>query len=88
MPNPSEGVPRRYVRTLSNQSAIARIEILDDAMVAVLRQKSEAERLAMTSELFRSAQQLLRAAVRGAQPAWSEEEVEREVARRIALDAD
>lgn len=88
MPSLSKEAPRRYARTLSNQSALARIEILDDAMVALLKQKTGIERLAMASELFRSAQQLLRAAVRRAQPEWSEEEVEQEVARRVAVDSD
>jgi hypothetical protein len=88
METPSKAASRRYARTLSNQQALARIEVLDDAMATVLRQKTGLERLAMASELFRSAQQLLRAAVTKAHPDWTPAEVEREVARRVALDSD
>lgn len=60
------------------------IEVIDDAMVAILRQKTEAERLAIAWGMWDSAREMLRNLVRAEHPDWPEEEVNREVARRLA----
>ncbi len=62
-------------------------EILDDRVAAILRRKTPAERLEMTFAMWRLAQELVRGAVRAEHPAWSEEEIRRETARRMSHGA-
>lgn len=59
-------------------------EMIDDTMADVLRSKSEAERLRIAGRLWRSARVIVRGAVRNRNPEWTEEEVNREVARRMS----
>jgi len=61
------------------------IEVLDDPMAAVLRQKTGAERLAIANGWFLSAQRMLTSHLRTEHPDWSDEQIAREVARRISL---
>jgi hypothetical protein len=63
------------------------IEILDDRMAALLQDKTEAERLAMVDGFWRFARQVVRAMVDQDHPDWSEDEVRREVARRMSRGA-
>lgn len=60
------------------------IEVMDDAMAEVLRQKTEVERLRICSRMWRSARVILGAAIRSDHPDWGEEAVNREIARRIS----
>ena len=64
-----------------------KIEVVDDQMTAVLRSKSPAERLAIAHGMWRSAQRLLDSALRGQHPDWTDEQIEREVARRLSHGA-
>lgn len=61
-----------------------RIERPDPEMVEVLRSKTGAERLAMTSGMVASARRMLSSALAARHPDWDQERVEEEVARRIA----
>ena len=63
---------------------LSRIEVLDDAMAEVLRTKTEAERLAIAHRLWEHARSMLEAMVRREHPQWTDEEVGREVARRLS----
>ncbi len=63
------------------------IEMVDDAMVAILRQKTEAERLAIGFGMWRSARRLIEANARADHPEWSDDEVRRQVARRMSHGA-
>jgi len=59
------------------------IEVLDDAMVAVLRGKSSAERLETAYGMWRFARDTVRRVVARQHPDWSDDQVKRESARRL-----
>ncbi|MBP86194.1 MAG: hypothetical protein CMJ64_05680 [Planctomycetaceae bacterium] len=59
------------------------IEVLDDAMVEVLRKKTPAERVEMISAAHRTARGLVEGGVRDQYPSWDDEQVEAEVRRRL-----
>jgi hypothetical protein len=64
-----------------------RFEIMDDQMAEVLRQKTPAERLAISHGMWRFARDLLRSALRSQHPEWSEEQIHQETARRLSHGA-
>jgi hypothetical protein len=64
------------------------IEIVDEAVAAILRQKTPAERIALTSDAHRTARALLAAQVRRLHPTWNDEQVQHEVARRLIGGTD
>jgi hypothetical protein len=64
-----------------------RFEVMDDLMVEVLRQKTPAERLAISHGMWRFARELLRSALRAQHPDWSEEQICQEMARRLSHGA-
>ena len=61
--------------SLEQTRAIERMEIVDPAMAAVLRDKSPAERLAISHAMWRSARDMIRNLLRAEHPEWSSEEV-------------
>jgi hypothetical protein len=60
------------------------VEVMDDAMADILRQKTEAERLLIAGRMYKSARTILRGAIRTEHPDWDTEQVNREIARRIS----
>jgi hypothetical protein len=64
------------------------IEVIDDALAAVLRNKTPAERIAMAADANETARKLAAAGIRHDHPDWSQLDVEREVARRMLGEAD
>ncbi len=60
------------------------VEMMDPMMVEVMRQKSPAERLAIACGMWESARSIIRGTIRQQHPNWSEERVNREIARRIS----
>ncbi len=60
------------------------VEIMDEIMVDVLRKKTPAERLEIASGMWESARVMIGGVLRQEHPEWSEEEVLREIARRIS----
>ncbi|MEQ1824758.1 MAG: hypothetical protein ABL921_02390 [Pirellula sp.] len=60
------------------------MEVMDDAMTDVLRQKTEGERLRIAGRMWKSARVILRGAIRTEHPDWSVDQVNREIARRIS----
>jgi hypothetical protein len=64
------------------------IEAIDDDLAAVLRMKSPAERLRMVGEANDTARILAAAGIRYLHPDWCEDQICREVARRMLSAAD
>lgn len=63
------------------------MEVVDPAMAAILRKKTEAERLQIAWGLWRSARSMLLHLTKAAHPDWSDAQVNREVARRLSHGA-
>jgi hypothetical protein len=64
-----------------------RWEMVDDAMAAILRQKTPAQRLAIADGLWRSARRILRAQLKKDHPNWTDEQINCELARRMSHGA-
>jgi hypothetical protein len=60
------------------------IEVVDWDMAAILRNKTEAERLSIAWGMWQSARDMLSTLLRHEHPDWKEQEVQQEVARRLA----
>lgn len=60
------------------------VEAVDPEMVAILRAKTEAERLAIAWGMWRSARSMLANHLRSDHPDWTEKQINREIARRFA----
>lgn len=63
--------------------SLKQIEVISDDMVAILREKTPAERLAMTHALWRTARKRLYYSIKGLNPDWDEDRVLLETARRM-----
>lgn len=63
---------------------LQKFEMMDDAMADILRQKTEAQRLRIAGRMWRSARVMLRGAIQTEHPDWSDDQVNREIARRIS----
>jgi len=63
------------------------IEVVDEQMVEVLRQKSPQERLQIGFELWISAREMIRSYVASQHPEWPEKKLNQEVARRLLRGA-
>jgi hypothetical protein len=61
--------------------------MVDDAMAAILRRKTEAERLAIAFGMWDFAQQMIRANLAAEHPDWTAEQIQRETARRMSPGA-
>jgi len=61
-----------------------RIEVIDDVMAEILRRKTPAERIRIGFEMWTSAQKMLFFHLRTTNPHWSDEQLNREVARRLS----
>jgi len=59
-------------------------DVIDPAVAAIMRRKSEAERLRIAWDLWQFASDMLGNLVRADHPEWTVPEVQREVARRMA----
>jgi hypothetical protein len=62
-------------------------EILSDAMAAILRTKTPAERLAIAFRMWSFARQMVLRIAHAKHPEWSEAELEHYVARRMSHGA-
>jgi Rv0078B-related antitoxin len=63
------------------------IEIVDHDMAAALRAKTEAERLRIAWGMWRSARDMLRNLLRAERRDWTEQQIDRELARRLSHGA-
>lgn len=81
-------LPSEQYNSCDNLSAMridpCRIEVMDDEMARILREKSGAERLRIASGLFASARRMLASHLAAEHPDWDPEKVQAEVARRLA----
>ena len=68
-------------------SLIQTMEILDDAMADILRRKTPAERLAIADGMWIFARDMLHATLLREHPDWTEDELNRMVARRLSHGA-
>lgn len=59
------------------------VEVIDQALVDVLRKQTPQERLQLAAGMWETARVMLRGAIAQEHPEWNEETVNREVARRI-----
>jgi len=62
----------------------SRIEIVDPQMAQVIASQSPAERLQTAWGMWRSAQRMLTRLIRADNQDWSQAQIKREVARRLA----
>jgi hypothetical protein len=62
-------------------------DVLDDAMAAVLRTKTPAERLEIAFRLWAFARDTIRETLRRGHPDWTEAHLTRQVARRMSHGA-
>ena len=60
-----------------------RIEVIDDATVAVLRAMTPAAKVAVLNRMVVEARELIRCALRSANPDWTDERLRAEVLRRF-----
>ena len=67
---------------------VRRIEILDEAIVEVLRAKTPAQRVAMVFDAERTMRQLLEGHFRSRHPDWDDDRVFLEIARRWNPESD
>jgi hypothetical protein len=63
-----------------------RIEVIDDAVAEILRKKSPAEKVGMIVDADRVMRLRVEAALRTWHPDWTEQDVRREVARRMTRE--
>lgn len=64
-----------------------KFESIDDVMVPILQNKTEAERLAFANQMWRSARQIIFYRIKQEQPGWTDEQIQRETARRLSHGA-
>ncbi len=62
------------------------IEVVDEDVAACLRRLTPAEKLTQMGDANRTGRLLLAAGIRHRNPGWSDEQVRREVARRLLSD--
>lgn len=65
-----------------------RIEVVDDAIAAILRRKTPAERIEMAFGCARLVRLVIEGQIRTIHPDWNDEQVASAVARRIAGGTD
>ncbi len=63
------------------------IEVVDDVMAEVLRNKTPAERIRIGFNIWTSARNMLLAHLNKTHPEWNEEKLHREVAGRLSHGA-
>jgi len=68
-------------------SRIQSIDMIDDAMADILRRKTDTERLAMGDQMWRFARDMIRNNLRRENPLWTDEQIQRETARRLSHGA-
>ena len=62
-------------------------EIVDDDVAAILRTKTETERLEIAFSMWRFARDMIAGNLKAEHPDWSPEELQRQVARRMSHGA-
>jgi hypothetical protein len=65
----------------------SRWEVMDDATAEMMRQKTPEQRLAIAFGMWDFAKGMIRAVLRAEHPDWTDEQINRETARRISHGA-
>ena len=60
------------------------VEIVDEEVARILRTKTGAERLRIAFGMYTSARRMLTSMLKSDHPDWSEEQIRREVGRRLS----
>lgn len=60
------------------------IEVMDDVMAEILRQKTPAERIEIGFKMWTSARKMLTAHLKSSHPDWDEKRISQEVAKRLS----
>ena len=60
------------------------IEVVDDAMAEILRQKTPAERIQIGFKMWTSARKMLMAHLKSTHPEWDDKQISQEVAKRLS----
>jgi hypothetical protein len=60
------------------------IEVVDDVMAEILRQKTPAERIEIGFKLWTSARKMLTAHLQNLHPDWDDKTISKEVAKRLS----
>jgi len=68
-------------------SRFQHIDVIDDRVAEILRQKTDAERMATVDQMWRFARDMIRNNLRRDHPDWTEEELDRTTARRLSHGA-
>lgn len=63
------------------------MEIVDNDVAEILRQKTPAEKLAIADSMWRFARNLVAAGLRFDHPDWDESQIQREISRRLSNGA-
>lgn len=64
-----------------------KLDVVDDDMAAILRTKTEAERLAIAHGMWRYARRVILNVLRSEHPEWDDAQLQREAARRLSHGA-
>ncbi len=67
----------------NRREVLKNFEMIEPEMVPILQAKTEAERLAMSWGMWRSARNMLLNMLNAEHPEWTEAEVQTEIARRM-----
>ena len=60
------------------------IEVVDDVMAEILREKTRAERIQIGFKLWTSVRKMLTAHLKSSHPEWDDKQISQEVARRLS----
>lgn len=60
------------------------IEMVDDAMAEILKQKTPAERIEIGFKMWTSARKMLTAHLKSTHPEWDDQQISQEVAKRLS----
>ena len=63
-----------------------RIEVMDPEMAEIMRQKTPAEKLAMSFAMWKFARTMIVNVLRTEHPDWNEDQILREAARRLSQE--
>jgi hypothetical protein len=66
----------------------SQIEVVDEAVAAILRTKTFAEKVAIVESMNRTNRLFVMAGIRAAHPDWEDALVQRELVRRMTRGAD
>jgi hypothetical protein len=77
------GAYNEHMSTQPTATHIPEFEIVDPIVAEILRRKTPAERLAISSSMRSSVTKTLQAYLKSQHPAWTSEQIQAEIARRM-----